>query len=197
MTIHRATEAEQFRVNADDEDDLSVPIELFGNDHWTVFLRVDEAVAENDGILNPDQLNIAYSKRSSFAPTMRFTAEYPTQVKASETVRGDGRFGVKKVKGHDSIDCLADLERAGLVEADLPHVDQDRFIDADGSVVLGEDGEPLNPFDAPEILESAILSRTRWKLTEYGTIVAFQLRVYKESGKPLHSFVAEQPQQAF
>lgn len=197
MTIYRATEAEQFRANTEDEDDLSVPISLFGNDHWSIFLRVDQAVSKNGGILNPDHLNIAYSKRSSFAPTMRFTSEYPTQIKASETVRGDGRFGVKKVKGHDSIDCLADLERAGLVEADLPHVDKDRFIDADGSVVLGDDGEPLNPFDAPEILESAILSHTRWKLTEYGAIIAFQLRVHRDAGKPLHSFVAEQPQQVF
>ena len=195
MTIHRNTQ-ETYR-NGADEEDLSVPLGLFGVDHWTVFLRVDEAVSNNGGLLNPDHLNIAFSKRSSFKPSMRFNGEYATQIKASETVRGDGRFGVKKVVGHDSIDCLGDLERAGLVDAVLPTVEQDQFIDADGNVILDVEGEPLSPFDAPEILESSILSHTKWRLTEYGVIIAFQLRVYKEAGKTLHSFVPEQPHGAF
>lgn len=175
-------------------EDAVVPLGLFGNDHWGVFLKVENAVKSNGGFLRTDRLNIAYSKRASFSPKVTFTREeYPTQIKASEAVRGDGRYGVRKVDGYDDIDCLGDLEREGLVDAQLPTVDNDQFIDPTGDVILNDEGQPLSPFDAPSLLENAILKRTRWSLTEYGTIIAFQLQGYRNTGKPLHSFVAAQP----
>ena len=178
------------------ETDLVVPIELFGSDHWGVFIKVEEAALNNRGMLQPERLNIAYSKRNSFPRNIMVAGEYPTQIKASEMKRGDGRYGVRKVDGYDDIDCLADLERAGLVDAELPSVDQDKFMDPDGEMILDEDGAPLSPFLAPELLENIILKHTRWRLTEYGTSIAFQLQKYKVSGQPLHSFVAAQPHEA-
>jgi hypothetical protein len=170
-----------------------IPIELFGSDHWTLFLRVEDAALKNRGYLHVERLNIAFSKRSSFVPGIMFAGEYPTQVKMSGVVRGDGRYGVRKVDGYDDIDCLGDLERSSLVSAEMPTVEHDQFIDPNGDVILDAEGSPLSPFDAPELLENAILKHTRWSLTEYGTIIAFQLHMYKNSGKPLHSFVAAQP----
>lgn len=177
------------------EEELFIPIELFGNDHWGVLLRVEEANKTSRGIIDPARLNIAYSKRSSFTPTIRFTGEYPTQIKANAKLRSDGRFGVKKVKGHDDIDCLGDLERAGLIEAEIPSMEGDKFIDSNGDVIRDSNGDPLSPFESPESLESAILKHTKWSLTDYGVATAFQLKTYKEAGT-LHSFVAVQPHEA-
>ena len=173
--------------NHDVED--SIPMGLFGNDHWSLLLKVDEAINRSEGIINTAFLNIARSKRSSFAQNPRFAAEYPTQVKASETLRTDGRYGVRKIHGHDDIDCLGDLERAGLVEADMPMVSDGQFIDAKGRAILDDNGELLNPYADTESLECAILKHTRWKLTDYGVSVAFQLRLYKDAGNHLHSFL--------
>lgn len=174
-------------------DETMIPLELFGSDHWALFLRVEDAVLKNRGYLHTERLNIAFSKRSSFVPGIMFAGEYPTQIKVSDVVRGDGRFGVRKVDGYDDIDCLGDLERSGLVDAEMPTVEQDQFIDPNGDVIFDVEGVPLSPFDAPELLEHAILKHTRWSLTEYGTIIAFQLHMFKSAGKPLHSFVAAQP----
>lgn len=174
-------------------DESMISVELFGSDHWALFLRVEDAVLKNRGFLHTERLNISFSKRSSFSPGIMFAGEYPTQIKVSDVMRGDGRYGVRKLDGYDDIDCLGDLERSGLVDAEMPTVEQDQFIDPNGDVVLDAEGTPLSPFDAPELLENAVLKSTRWSLTEYGTIVAFQLHMHKNSGKPLHSFVAAQP----
>lgn len=174
-------------------EETMTPIELFGSDHWGVFLKVEDSIMRNRGFLHVDRLNVAYSKRQSFTPGIMFTGEYPTQVKVSDVVRGDGRYGVRKIDGYDDIDCLGDLERSGLLEAEMPTVAHDQFIDSDGEVILSAEGSPLSPFDPPESLEHAILKHTRWKLTEYGTIIAFQLHMYRNAGKQLHSFVAAQP----
>lgn len=192
MTENNSEEFSSRRSQEEDGGDF-VPTGFFGNDHWGVFLRVEEA-ALRGGKLNLAQLNIAYSKRPSFTPPAGIRAtNYPTQIKMSETVRGDGRHGVRKVTGHDDVDCLGDLERAGLVDAVLPEVHQDHFVDADGSVIHGEDGSPLSPFISPELLESDILKHTKWSLTEYGAAVASQLKKYREAGKTLHSFVPVSP----
>lgn len=173
-------------------EETMVPIELFGNDHWGLFLKVEDAVARNRGYLSVERLNISYPKRPSFKPGVMYSGEYPTQVKVSDVVRGDGRYGVRKLDGYDDIDCLGDIERSGLIEAELPTVAQDQFIDPDGEIILDSEGVPLSPFDAPELLEAAVLKHTRWKMTEYGTIIAFQLQMFRNSGKPIHSFVAMQ-----
>lgn len=170
------------------DGDDSVPVGLFGNDHWSLLLKVDEAINNNDGVLNTARLNIARSKRRSFAPNPRFPAEYPTQVKASEVLRTDGRYGVRKIHGHDDLDCLGDLERAGLLEAEMPMVSDEHFVDVTGKVVLDDSGEPLSPYADAESLECIILKHTRLKLTDYGVAVAFQLRLYKDAGNHIHSF---------
>ncbi len=77
--------------------------EVFGKDHWSTFAYVETCCVENHGELENIRLRINNSRH----PVGRgWDPKYGTRVKNGSIPDPD----------HDDLDCLDDLEDAGLIE---------------------------------------------------------------------------------
>ena len=70
----------------------TIPIEKFGQDHWSTFAYVETRAVDDGGKLNPRKM-----RGDGF--------KYPTRLKNEEN----------PPEGHNDWDCLFDLESAGLL----------------------------------------------------------------------------------
>lgn len=69
----------------------AVSLVEFGHDHWSTFIYAESRAVDHAGRLKPDQLR-------------QDGAAYPTRLR-----------GGKHKRNHNDLDCIADLEAAGLL----------------------------------------------------------------------------------
>lgn len=81
-------------------------LEQFGKDHWSTFAYAECCCVDNRGRLDNRRLRINEGKRPIKSNGLGWDPRYGTMVK-------DGSI---PDSAHDDIDCLDDLERAGLIE---------------------------------------------------------------------------------
>lgn len=80
-------------------------IKQFGKDHWSTFAYAECCCVDNRGRLDNDRLRINGNKHP-VRDGSRWLPRYGTRVKEGNVPNPD----------HDDIDCLDDLEDAGLLE---------------------------------------------------------------------------------
>lgn len=78
----------------------------FGKDHWATFAYVECCCVDNRGRLDVRRLRVNEAKRPIRSNGLGWDPKYGTKVKG----------GAIPDPCHDDIDCLDDLERAGLIE---------------------------------------------------------------------------------
>jgi hypothetical protein len=92
---------------------MSISISRFGKDHWSTFAYIETRIVDYKGVPNPNHLRIDTGRhpgiRGDGWGSPKSSAEYPTRLRIQE----DGQL--EKVPNHDDIDCLEDLEEAGLL----------------------------------------------------------------------------------
>lgn len=104
----------------------SVQIEDFGKDHWSLFAYLECRCVDNNGTVNGAHLRHNPAKRpavvgsdTSGIPFMAvgkgWEPSYGTRLKGFWK-EGGGTDPSRQLPDHDDIDCMEDLEAAGLVK---------------------------------------------------------------------------------
>lgn len=81
-------------------------IEQFGKDHWSVFAYSECCCVDSNHRLDNRRLRVNEAKRPIRSNGLGWDGKYGTRVKQG---------GIPD-SSHDDIDCLDDLEKAGLIE---------------------------------------------------------------------------------
>lgn len=83
----------------------SIPIEHFGQDHWSTFAYVETCVVDHGGLVTKERMRCIDQRHPFFAHRGGDASRYPTRLK-----------GERVQTNHDDWDCIDDLEAAGLLE---------------------------------------------------------------------------------
>jgi len=89
---------------------MSVPIEKFGKDHWSVFAYIETLCVDGHGVPDTRRMRTDIDRHpglTNWHPINRpdLNQKYPTRLK-----------GMVELPNHDDWDCAEDLEEAGLIK---------------------------------------------------------------------------------
>ena len=84
---------------------MSIGVEDFGQDHWSLFAYVESRVVDRGGTIEKQHLRCIHARHPLRAHEGGDARLFPTRL------RGD-----RTVPDHDDWDCLDDLEAAELIE---------------------------------------------------------------------------------
>lgn len=112
----------------DDPDDVpagpiqdmnEVPIEDFGKDHWSLLGYIEYRCANHDGILDGDHLRINTERHLRHPPKNHalsgaWNIDWGTRLKGF-FLEGNKQDKTRLLPTHDDMDCLEDLEAAGMI----------------------------------------------------------------------------------
>lgn len=95
----------------------AVPVSRFGKDHWSLLAYVETRCvdsATNTGQLDPKRMRCNPKRHPMMAVSIfserRWEPRYGSRLRVTRTGT------IPQLKTHDDLDCLDDLEAAGLVE---------------------------------------------------------------------------------
>jgi hypothetical protein len=96
-----------------------ITIEDFGKDHWSLFAYVETRCVDNAGSLDKAHLRIK-NEECKAGDSRMFTPrgwkqEWGTRL-SGFFLDGDKRDKTRQLPDHDDLDCLEDLEDAGLIK---------------------------------------------------------------------------------
>lgn len=90
---------------------MSVKLENFGRDHWSVLAYIETIVVDNNGVPDFNCMRTSASRHPHLLGSAQKSllknggyAEYPTRLKNSE-----------ELLNHDDWDCIEDLAGAGII----------------------------------------------------------------------------------
>lgn len=172
-----------------------VPIERFGDDHWSTFLYAETRTVDYKGYLGHDQMRCSLHLHGSLYSIKNphgasDGARYPTRAKVAER-QADGTWIAEELPGHDDYSCLDDCITAGLLEVDMPTPSDHTWQTATGDYITPKmvgpgpmpDPARITPRDRKRLMGAA-----RWRVTPFGAAVASQLRQWKADGGNFHDF---------
>lgn len=97
---------------------MSVPIEDFGKDHWSLLAYIKTRCVDYKGVLDIKHMrtkNPALASTASIFGPQQWKPEYGTRL--SGYFNKDGSKNPdRQILDHDDHDCQEDLEEAGLIE---------------------------------------------------------------------------------
>jgi len=100
-----------------------IEINQFGKDHWSLLLYVESRVQNYKGVLDKNHLRIKNPVLNSI-PDERYSNIFGLEWKPEYGTRLKGYFLAddkhdltKRLDNHDDLDCLDDLEEAGLIKS--------------------------------------------------------------------------------
>lgn len=171
---------------------VSIPMERWSKDHWSLLLYVEDRAVNNHGWIDWNHLTLSkgnwpmlWAARNLWASTSGEDAadRYGLRLKSRA---GD----IEIVKGCCEGDALMDLMDAGLVTIEMPPVS------STGRSYLRPDGHALNDPTPDEPLtgrvEWALMPWARFGLTAEGWKLAGAVRRHKASGGTYATFIPKQ-----
>lgn len=141
-----------------------IPMEEWGKDHWSTFVYLETRIVDNRGLINHDHMR-CHGDRHPFmlaAQRVGFARDHDGSQYPTQ-LRGGA-----EAESHDDYDCIDDMIAEGLVTATLPTV-------PDGVLLTG-------------LVESELMVRATYVLTELGWRVVGQLRSHRGSGGSYATF---------
>ena len=171
-----------------------VPVDRFGDDHWSTFAYVETRTVDYKGFLGHDHMRCSLDLHGSLYslknPHGRSDgARYRTKIKDERLP--DGTWSAASLPDHDDYSCLDDCLAAGLLEVDMPTPSGDTWQDAAGRYItpmMVGPGPMPNPGRITPRDRKRLMGAARWRLTPLGVAVAAQLRAWKASGGGWHDF---------
>lgn len=94
-----------------------LPMSRFGKDHWSTFAYIETRIVDYKGLPDPQHLRVDCTrhpgiKGSTLMGTKIDGAKFPTRLRLLPDQKGR----LEEIPDHDDIDCLDDLEEAGLLK---------------------------------------------------------------------------------
>jgi len=98
----------------------NIPIEKWGRDHWSLVAYLDCRCADNNGTINgahlrhhPKRPARIGSDMAGRATSRNWKPEYDTRIAG---FYDPSKTEPRQLADHDDIDCLEDIEKAGIIE---------------------------------------------------------------------------------
>lgn len=97
----------------------NIPVEQWGKDHWSLLAYIEYRAVNHKGVLDKRHLRIknpmvANATDSPF-PAPKWKPEWGTKLRGYFLPNGEKNQS-KVLENHDDLDCIEDMEAAGLVE---------------------------------------------------------------------------------
>uniref|UniRef100_UPI003F493824 hypothetical protein n=1 Tax=Nonomuraea sp. CA-251285 TaxID=3240002 RepID=UPI003F493824 len=173
----------------------SVPVDQWGQDHWSTFAYIETRTVDYKGFIGHDQMRCSVALHGSLYdlknPYGRSPdgARYKTRLKHERLP--DGTWSAASLPSHDDYSCLDDCLAAGLLEVNMPTPAGNTWRDATGRYITRQMVGPglipvpgrITPRDRARLMGAA-----QWRLTPLGQAVAAQLRTWKANGGAFHDF---------
>lgn len=170
-----------------------VPVEKFGEDHWSTLAYVETRIVDHNGLLAADHMRCHTGRHPMLHAARRWSSgsddmKYPTRLKGGEPL-----------PDHDDYDCIDDLIAAGLLRVHMPRPHPDGravYLTHHNAMVTSR---MLNGLDVPSpyfttgMNEQVLMAAAAFTLTDEGRRIAAQLRAHKGAGFTFAAFTPDQP----